>query len=85
MTARIFIHPRCVPFTPAQGALYATLDPVCDLNKMVFFQHLRGERAPVFELVKVVGGNPLGYAMYERCDGVRFAHTAGQPASPEAA
>ena len=85
MSARIMIHPRCVPFTPAQGALYSALEPVYDLSAMVFFQHPSRRPGSRVELVRVVSGDINGYAMYERCDGVRFAYTRGTTQPTEVA
>ena len=75
MSARVFIHPRCLQ-GPAHGALLATLEAI-GLNGQRLSIYAPGRRA---ELVRVVGEQPGG-VMFERFDGHRFHHRT----APEAA
>jgi hypothetical protein len=82
MTARVFIHPRCVQ-GPAAGALAAHLQSQgYDVEKVVCGpSDARGR----YELVRLLEDGPLGMRL-ERFDGTQYLHKKGQPApQPEAA
>lgn len=84
MSARIFVHPRCVPYAPAQGAMIAALEPA----GITAETHMIGPatRRGYHEMVRLVSGDVRGFATYERCDGVRFTYNAtSRPEPTEAA
>lgn len=73
MSARIFVHPRCMN-GPAFGSLVAALDAVGmdTSNVNIGPENKRGHR----ELVRLVAAHDNG-GMYERMDGTRFLHRTG--------
>lgn len=81
MSARIFIHPRCME-GPAFGALQVTLEKAgYDMQRTVIGpSDGRGRR----ELIDIAWVEANGTMVYRRGDGTVFSHTPGQPA-PEAA
>ena len=79
MTARLFVHPRCVT-GPASGALAAELEKRgYDMTKtLVAPASLKGH----FELVTLIGEEPDGSTRYERGDGTQFAYKARETKGP---
>lgn len=82
MTARIHVHPLCVPAGPRQDVLHgAMLDAGYD-DVMVGPPSPKGYR----ELVRKVSDNPDGTTTYERMNGDRFVHGVPNcPVAPRAA
>ena len=80
ISARIFVHPRCVQ-GPAAGALAAHLQGLgYDVNKVVAGPlNAKGH----CELVRIINEGPLALAL-QRFDGTQFIHTK-VPDAPEAA
>lgn len=71
MSARIFIHPRCLS-GPAAGALYAGLEARgMNLEGLVIFPVLPKQVA--HELVRQIACTD-GHGVYERMDGSQFDH-----------
>ena len=84
MSARIFVHPRCIPYAPAQGALLASLGRV----GITADTHMIGpaSKKGFHEMVRLICGDVHGFATYERCDGTRFTYNATpRPEPTEAA
>ena len=68
MSARIFVHPRCVD-GPANGALFATLDERgINMDNIRIGPLLAGHHR---ELVRYISDD-AGVTTYERMDGTRF-------------
>ena len=78
MTARVFVHPRCLD-GPASGALGAYLqDRGFDMERTVTGPpNARGH----CELVHLVEKGPLAMTL-RRFDGTEFIHKTGQVAPP---
>ena len=84
MSARIFVHPRCIPYAPAQGAMLAALEQA----GITADTHMIGPPSPKGhrEMVRLICGDVQGFATYERCDGSRFTYNASpRPEPTEAA
>ena len=81
MSARIFVHPRCCA-GPALAAFQVALEGYgFDMTKVFIGpEDKRGRR----DLVRFMEQLPNYDVVFERMDGVRFTHRAGNP-SPEAA
>ena len=82
MSARIYIHPRCVE-GPASGALAAHLqEQGYNLDKIsVGPANAKGRH----ELVRLHEPSPDGTLNLERMDGVRFTHKPSGPFLPSVA
>ncbi len=83
MSARVFVHPRCVEGV-GLGALCANLEAHGYDVTRVFVgpEDKKGRR----ELVRAIEVLPDFGAVFERMDGTRFTHYAGRPApAPTAA
>jgi hypothetical protein len=78
MTARILVHPLCVPAGPRQDVLCDTLVSAGLIDTFIGPPSPKGYR----ELVRKVSDNPDGTTTYSRMDGSRFVH--GVPNCPVA-
>lgn len=74
MNARIFVHPRCVPYTPAQVAMLAALEPAGITAETHMIGPANGKG--YHEIVQLISGKVYSFATYERCDGTRFTYNA---------
>lgn len=74
MTARIYVHPRCITSEPAHHAMQDTLAAVgFDLTRMVIGPATpKGHR----ELMTLVSTEPDGSHIYRRMDGSTLQHPA---------
>ena len=79
MTARIHIHPLCVPPGPRQDSLQEHLCSAGITDTYIGPASPKGYR----ELVRKVSDNPDSTTTYERMDLTRFVH--GVPTEPRAA
>jgi len=82
MSARVFVHPRCMVDEAAQGLMQLALEVAYGLDKVAIGPvDDRGRR----EVVKLMLNQPYeGVTMLERLDGAVIAHR-NPDAEPEAA
>ena len=79
MSARVFVHPKCIPAGAAQDALNATLETAgYDMAKTFIGPETAHKNR---EIVRMIDTRADGTIEFERMDGVRFLHNL----PPEAA
>ena len=82
MSARIFVHPRCLSGSPSNTFTAILQERGYDINKLsVGPASKKGHH----ELVRILGTELCGMMHLERMDGVKFDYTPLQPFGGDAA